>query len=173
MEGDHLHQKGREEMTGFLLCMRQTLRICRPAVDVAFALLGIYGMLLSASSSACAYASSVADESKCDMQKGPCTKNIAGLELTLEITPKPVKAMEELLFSVGIKGYLSEDMLVIDLAMPGMYMGGNKVILRKATDGRYVGKGIIPRCSSGRRLWSATVDVPRKGKAEYLFDIIY
>jgi len=100
-------------------------------------------------------------------------KKIADLEVTLDIDPKPVKAMEELLFSVSVKGGRLDDILLLDLAMPGMYMGGNKVVLKKADDGRYHGKGIIPRCPSGRPLWAATLDIPRKGKVEFLFDVIY
>jgi nitrogen fixation protein FixH len=100
-------------------------------------------------------------------------KKIADLEVALDISPEPVKAMEELLFSLSVKGGRLDDILLLDLAMPGMYMGGNKVALRKADDGRYYGKGIIPRCPSGKQLWSATIDIPRKGKVEFLFDVIY
>ena len=119
------------------------------------------------------YAASVSDAVKCDMQKVPCATRIDNLEVILDITPKPVKAMEELHFCVEINGSRVDDGVVIDLAMPGMYMGGNKIVLKRADSGRYCGKGIIPRCPSGTKLWSVTIDIPRKGKVEFLFDVVY
>ncbi|MGO9611787.1 MAG: hypothetical protein ACLPX5_01980 [Dissulfurispiraceae bacterium] len=173
MEGDYIHPECREKMTALARYIWKTPRIRRSAICAVIGLLSSSGILLLESASTHVYASSLVDESKCDFQKGPCAKNIAYLEVTLDITPKPVKAMEELFFSIVIKGGPTDESLVLYLAMPGMYMGGNEVILKKASDGRYIGKGIIPRCSTGKRLWSATVDVPLKGKAEFLFDVIY
>jgi len=120
-----------------------------------------------------AHASPVSDGSRCDFQYGACAKNISNLEVTLDIAPKPVKAMKELLFSVVVKGGKRYDSLVLDLTMPGMYMGANKVILKRSADGIYTGKGIIPKCPSGKKFWSASIDFPGKGSVEFFFDVVY
>ncbi|HMK61297.1 MAG TPA: hypothetical protein VK452_09175 [Dissulfurispiraceae bacterium] len=112
-------------------------------------------------------------EEKCDLSKGACMKTVGDSEVTLDISPKPVKAMESLIFSVHVKGVNTGDNLVLELAMPGMYMGDNHVLLKKAGESRYSGEGVIPRCHSGKTLWSATVDLPGKGQVEFPFDVLY
>ncbi len=61
--------------------------------------------------------------------------------------------------------------IAVDLSMPGMYMGENRVMLKRSPDGTYSGKGVIPKCRSGRRLWKATVTVPGAGAAGFLFNV--
>ncbi len=109
----------------------------------------------------------------CDINKGPCTRDTGTAEIIFDITPKPVKAMQELTFTVKIKGSSGADNLIITLGMPGMYMGGNKVIARKSAKDTYTGKGVIPRCLSGKRLWQATVETPEDEKAGFLFNVLY
>ena len=94
---------------------------------------------------------------------------------TLDVTPKPLRAMRELQFTVQ----LSRDAMPvrnaeveIDLTMPGMNMGENRVRLRGAGGGIYRGTGIIVRCSSGRTVWKASVTVQdgqRVTVADYVF----
>ncbi len=109
----------------------------------------------------------------CDMDKGPCSGKTGDGEITLDITPKPVKAMEALIFTVVLKDIGNQKKLLLDLGMPGMYMGRNRIILKKNGAGKYTGKGVIPRCPSGRRLWRATVDIPATGKVDFFFYVSY
>ncbi len=111
----------------------------------------------------------------CDLHHGICTKSLSGYTLTLEVNPKPVKAMADLLFKVTLSGNLPADAHppYIDLGMPGMNMGPNRVILKSAGPGAYEGRGIIVRCPSGRKIWRATVTVPDIGRAEFIFNVIY
>ncbi len=84
---------------------------------------------------------------ECEINKGACIKKINSVEIIFDISPKPVKAMEELRFSVRIKGLETSKLtqhIKIDLNMPGMHMGKNQVILKKISDNDYSGKGIIP-----------------------------
>ena len=111
-----------------------------------------------------------ADMPDCAIEEGPCTKKIGAVKIVFDIKPKPVKAMRELLFTVILKGIVT-DRLILDLGMPGMYMGKNEVALKKTGDGIYTGKGVIPRCLSGRRLWRATVDIPEIGRVDFLFNV--
>jgi hypothetical protein len=109
----------------------------------------------------------------CDIQKGPCTKELAGLTVTLDILPKPVTAMKDLKFQVTLTGEKKTGAPCIDLGMPGMDMGPNRVELKRLKDDVFEGQGVIVRCPSGRRTWKATVTLPETGKVEFVFDVIY
>jgi hypothetical protein len=110
---------------------------------------------------------------ECDLHHGPCSKIVQECEVTLDIRPKPVKAMEDLFFTVTLSGAEPPSNLYVDLGMPGMNMGPNRVKLQPAGQGRYEGKGVIVRCPSGRRTWQATVTIPGTGTAKFVFDVIY
>jgi hypothetical protein len=109
----------------------------------------------------------------CAIQSGSCTKNLADGTVTLDITPRPVRAMHDLRFTVTFSGVKPAHDPFIDLGMPGMIMGPNRVVLKRAGDNSYQGTGVIVRCPSGRRTWKATVTVPDKGTAEFVFDVLY
>jgi hypothetical protein len=109
----------------------------------------------------------------CDIQQGACTKDLDGMSLTLDILPKPVKAMKKLKFRVTLSGGKVTAAPYIDLGMPGMDMGPNRVELRLVKDNGYEGEGVIVRCPSGRRTWKARVTLPEVGEVEFLFDVIY
>ena len=112
----------------------------------------------------------------CDLNKGPCRKNLTtSCSLTLAVDPKPVTAMTDLLFRVTLSGNLpaNANPPYIDLGMPGMNMGPNRVILKSTGPGAYEGRGIIVRCPSGKKIWRATVKFPNIGQAEFIFHVIY
>jgi hypothetical protein len=109
----------------------------------------------------------------CDIQKGPCTKQLAGMTLTLDILPKPVTALKDLTFTLKVSGKSLSANPFIDLGMPGMDMGPNRVELRRVKDNVFEGQGVIVRCPSGRRTWAATVTLPQTGKVEFVFDVIH
>lgn len=109
----------------------------------------------------------------CDIQHQSCTQNLSALTVTLDITPRPVKAMADLVFRVRLDGPQPAKPPFIDLGMPGMKMGPNHVVLKAAGPGIYEGKGVIVRCPSGRTRWRATVTVPGAGSADFIFDVVY
>jgi len=111
----------------------------------------------------------------CDLHQGACTRNLSGYTVTLVVAPRPVKAMQDLLFQVTFTGKLSPNtnLPFIDLGMPGMNMGPNRVQLKSTGNGTYEGSGVIVRCPSGRRTWQATVTIPAVGQAEFILDVIY
>lgn len=113
------------------------------------------------------------DKAKCDVHHTACTQDLPDLKVTLDINPKPVEAMQDLTFTVILSGKNPTALPYIDLGMPGMHMGPNRVHLKSAGNGRYEGQGVIVRCPSGRRIWQATVTVPGSGSAEFLFDVVY
>ncbi len=124
----------------------------------------------------------LADDSliNCDAHKGACSQTIEGLTVSLEITPRPVKAMQDLVFKVSLSGspsgqspYSPPQSPYIDLGMPAMKMGPNRVELKENGTGTYEGSGVIVRCKSGRRTWYANVTIPGSGEVKFIFDVIY
>jgi hypothetical protein len=109
----------------------------------------------------------------CDIHHGPCTQKLQGTDIILDISPKPVKAMTDLKFTITRTGKQGASEPFIDLGMPGMKMGPNRVLLKSNGKGVYSGTGIIVRCPSGKRIWKATVTVPDMGSVDYIFDVIY
>ena len=111
----------------------------------------------------------------CDLHQGACVQNLAGSTVTLSVTPRPVKAMQDLLFHVNIAGKLpmSAQLPYIDLGMPGMNMGPNRVQLKPVGKDTYEGQGVIVKCPSGRRIWQARLTIPDVGQADFIFDVIY
>ena len=122
------------------------------------------------SSIACASSVSV----ECDVHAGPCKVVLeGGVEVVFDIAPKPVKAMQELTFTLMPTGGTPSADPYIDLGMPGMKMGPNRVELKPQGDGSYRGKGFIVRCPSGKRIWKADITIPGVGEAEFVFDVVY
>jgi hypothetical protein len=111
----------------------------------------------------------------CDLHAGSCTQSLLKNTVTLEVTPRPVKAMQDLSFRVTLNGELPPNAgpPYIDLGMPGMNMGPNRVRLAPAGNSVYEGSGVIVRCPSGRRIWRATVTIPGRGRIDFIFDVIY
>lgn len=115
----------------------------------------------------------------CNIQAGSCSREIAGgLSVVFDILPKPVSAMSELTFSVALtrhgKPISDASSVILDLSMPGMFMGKNRHALKKLGDVRYEGRGIITRCMSGRKTWQAKVTVVHDGKtslADFVFEV--
>lgn len=109
----------------------------------------------------------------CDIQHTYCTQELSDTRVVLDITPKPVKAMADLTFRITLTGKQPAAPPYIDLGMPGMKMGPNRVSLKSLGNGVYEGTGIIVRCPSGKKVWKAMVTVPDMGTAEFIFDVIY
>lgn len=109
----------------------------------------------------------------CDVHHGTCTQNLQDSNVILDITPKPVKAMTDLTFTVTLTDKEGVSEPIIDLGMPGMKMGPNRIFLKTSGKGVYSGAGTIVRCPSGKKIWKATVTIPGKGSVEFVFDVIY
>lgn len=144
--------------------MLKTLSVC-------FLTLFVYTLAVCAAMAADKYRKLV----NCDAHSGTCKQRLNELDVILEISPRPVKAMQDLRFNLTLSGSTQAPSATpyIDLGMPGMNMGPNRVILKPVGQGMYAGQGIIVRCPSGRRIWQATVTVPDIGTVKFVFDVIY
>lgn len=109
----------------------------------------------------------------CQAHEGPCSLPIGNETVTLEITPRPVTAMQDSAFKVTISGNRPAQAPYLDLGMPAMKMGPNRVLLKPTGKGTYQGKGVIVRCKSGRRTWFANVVIPGTGETRFVFDVVY
>ena len=109
----------------------------------------------------------------CDAHNGVCTQTLGQRTVSLEITPRPVKAMQDLVFKISLSGPEPSDPPYIDLGMPAMKMGPNRVVLARTQQGFYEGRGVIVRCQSGRRTWFANVVIPGSDGVKFIFDVIY
>jgi len=54
-----------------------------------------------------------------------------------------------------------------------MKMGPNRVRLKPSGKGAHIGKGVIVRCPSGKRVWYSRITVPDRGTMEFVFYVIY
>jgi hypothetical protein len=83
--------------------------------------------------------------------------------------------MKDLVFKVTLNRKLPPDTKLpyIDLGMPGMNMGPNRVELKFTGKDTYEGRGVIVKCPSGRRTWRATITIPDVGQSDFIFDVIY
>ena len=111
----------------------------------------------------------------CNLHAGPCAQMLSENTVTLAVTPRPVKAMQDLLFQITLSNELPPNtgLPYIDLGMPGMKMGPNRVQLKSVGKAIYEGRGVIVKCPSGRRTWRATVNIPEKGQIDFIFDVVY
>ena len=109
----------------------------------------------------------------CAIHTAPCVAMTdSGVEVELSIAPRPVAAMQDLEFRVVLsrKGRpVSGAAVVLDLSMPGMFMGNNQPRLSEERPGRFRGRGVIPRCVTGQRTWKAFVAVAQGGSIEKVF----
>ena len=102
---------------------------------------------------------------------------VDNIQVEFNVDPKPVKSMNDLLFTVVLKREkqpVSDASVSIDLTMPGMFMGVNRPLLKHVKGGRYEGRGTLPVCPHGGKLWKAEVGVVREGKTasvSYLFEV--
>ena len=109
----------------------------------------------------------------CKAHEGACSLPLGTETVALTISPRPVTAMQESTFQVTLSGHVPAQNPYIDLGMPAMKMGPNRVQLKANGNGTYTGKGVIVRCKSGRRTWFANVVVPDLGNIKFVFDVVY
>ena len=90
------------------------------------------------------------------------------MTVTLDVTPRPLRAMSDLLFTVRVSPpeAVAGGEGTVALEMSGMYMGDNRVRLAPAAGGSWQGKGVVVRCPSGRRGWTAQVTLPAPGQPD-------
>jgi len=144
-----------------------------PALKTALSLLIPIGILVLGGQVAPQLALAGEAMINCDAHTGACSQSSGAVTVSLEISPRPVKAMQDLVFKVSIEGATPASHPHIDLGMPAMKMGPNQVALKPTGSSTYEGTGVIVRCPSGKRTWFANVIIPESGEVKFVFDVIY
>ena len=139
------------------------------------------GTILTASLACIVFAHDPAEGNRtgCDIQRGPCIQETGdGMRVEFDIQPKPVTTMSGLTFFIHLtrngKPVTDASSVVLDLSMPGMYMGRNRPVLKQLDNGRYEGKGLITRCMSNSSTWQAEITVERGKRitvADFEFEV--
>lgn len=103
----------------------------------------------------------------CDLGAGPCTAPLAGGgEVRLELGPRPLRAMADLEVTAEVReggAPLAGAEVSVRFEMKGMQMFPAEARLAPAGPGRHAGRAVLVRCPSGRRDWTATVQVTPPG----------
>jgi hypothetical protein len=112
----------------------------------------------------------------CNATTGPCTHVIDSLAVTFDLSPRPLRTMADLDLCVQVReagAPVSDGAVEVSFAMPGMFMGEKRAVLAPAGPGRYAGKGVLVRCASGRKDYTAEVVLRRPGRppARASFDL--
>ncbi len=93
----------------------------------------------------------------CDIHQAPCTMQFGdGQQVTLAISPKPVKVMEPLTLKVETS-YESPWSVEVDIKGISMNMGFNRPVLEEQSAGRYTGEAMLPTCIRQSMDWEANV----------------
>ncbi len=105
----------------------------------------------------------------CDAGQKACAADADGLHVVLDLAPHPpvpLRAIEAAVRLTRAGAPVAGADVDVELSMPGMYMGENRIALRPAGDGQYRGEGALLRCASGRRDWLAEVVARLPGGGE-------
>jgi len=104
----------------------------------------------------------------CRISSGACARVVGQATVTLEVAPRPVRPMSELVFTVSVSPPEAAGTggARLALAMPGMTMGDNRVALVPSGPGRWRGGGVLVRCPSGKRIWSAELALPPRSDGQ-------
>jgi hypothetical protein len=104
----------------------------------------------------------------CDLAAGPCTAPLAGGgEVTLELGPRPLRTLAELEVIADVRreggAPLTGAEVSVRFEMKHMQMFPAEARLAPAGPGRHAGHAVLVRCPSGRKDWTATVQVTPAG----------
>jgi hypothetical protein len=105
----------------------------------------------------------------CDAGMRSCAGDAGGVRVVLDLSPHPPVPLKEIDAAVRLtRGGepVAGAEVAVELSMPGMFMGDNRIPLRATGAGHYAGKGVLLRCASGRRDWVAEVVIRQAGGAE-------
>ncbi len=109
----------------------------------------------------------IKDAIKCDVHSSVCNfelelKDKSRVSASLDLSPKPVYAMKDIEFTLQLKPEIPEAHIMLDLTMPAMYMGENKVEMKEISSGVFKAKSVFAECTTDDRLWNIEVMIHLK-----------
>jgi hypothetical protein len=105
----------------------------------------------------------------CDAGVRLCAADAGDVRVVLDLAPHPPVPLKKLDAAVQLTrggAPLAGAEVAVEISMPGMFMGENRIPLRVVGPGRHAGEGALLRCTSGRRDWLAEVVVRVPGGGE-------
>ncbi len=105
------------------------------------------------------------------VEEPPLIKHYRGYTIVFEAEPWPVVPMKRTIFRLSTSPPLKTNNVLMELTMPGMYMGQNRVLLKRVSDSIFEGSGVIVRCHSGKTLWRATFTTKGFGPVSFDFHV--
>jgi len=94
----------------------------------------------------------------CEPRGRACEAASEGVRISLELPPR-VPYLVRFPATVRVGGIEGVAGVQVRFAMEGMDMGVQPVALRRAAAGTWRGTAVLPVCASGRRDWTAEVEV--------------
>ena len=95
-------------------------------------------------------------QAECNLGRQPCTAQMAGGEIEVELQPRPLHAMEQGQLRLHIQG-IELQSAQIDFTMADMDMGLNRFTLKPAGAGQWLAAITLPVCMQGSSEWIATL----------------
>ncbi len=110
----------------------------------------------------------------CDLASGPCTVAWVGGTVEVDVSPRPLRAGHELVFTV--RGLATgAELPILDFTMPGMDMGRHRATLSPCADG-HAGRMTLTICPQGGSRWRLRLLQPDGSTlaagGELVFDVV-
>lgn len=106
----------------------------------------------------------ITQNTNCDLHNSSCEIKIQdGTIFELEILPKTIPLMEEIIFSIKSNNHNLKD-LKLNIYATNMYMGELTLSIKNLGNGNYEAIGTLPTCPIGDMLWYAEIRVEKIDK---------
>lgn len=92
----------------------------------------------------------------CNLHQQTCTTTHGEQAVTLSITPRPIPVAKPLDVTVTLK-QIPAKQVALDISGLNMYMGYNRVTLKKTQPGVWQGKSMLAFCTNDTMQWQLTV----------------
>lgn len=113
----------------------------------------------------------IEDKTLCNFKESSCEKQVAGINLTLSITPFNTPSEKPLTLEVTSNESLSA--LTMRIEGRDMFMGVIPVNLAKTNENQYNGQLIFGSCSSNYMVWRAFITFEKNGTQHVtIFDFL-
>lgn len=97
----------------------------------------------------------------CQLHQQACTIHAQGLNIVLDITPKPIPIAKQLAINANITGAIANK-VQLDINGSNMYMGYNRIPLVQQDDGSWAGKSLLAFCTIDKMQWQVTLIIDLK-----------
>lgn len=106
----------------------------------------------------------VTQNKDCDLHNSSCKIQIQdGTSFELEVSPKTIPLMQELVFSIKSNKPDLEN-LKLNIYATNMFMGDLYLDIKNLGNGNYEAVGMLPTCPVGNMMWNAEIRIEKLNK---------